>query len=185
MVLLPTIPLCLDTILFEQITFTVSRLKASAITSNVPHSITNHTLVMTHYGAKLLPNNTIVGGTVAHIGQVYFDQSLLEQVEKTAPYNTNRQAWTKNANDPIISLGVANNDDPIINYSLLGSKIEDGVFGWITVGADVTNKRTVNQASWYSAQGGIKDPNAAGIGSFIFPGGNTGGAAGGGRKPPK
>jgi hypothetical protein len=112
-------------------------------------------------GATRLPNNTVQfgTGTMSHIGQFYFDQTLLDQVEATAPYNTNKQAWTKNAQDFLIAAGVANNDDPVINYVFLGNKVTDGVFGFITVGVDTTAKRQISVASWWGANGGQTNPS--------------------------
>jgi len=124
---------------------------------------------MVHIGATKLPNNTIQGGTgtISHIGQFYMDQALLDQVEKVPPYSTNRQSWTKNAQDMLIAYGAANNDDPMINYVLLGSKVEDGIFGFITIGVDTSVKRTINPATWWGASGGTKNPTGpTGNGGF-------------------
>jgi hypothetical protein len=121
---------------------------------------------MVHIGATKLPNNTIQGGTgtISHTGQFYFDQALLDEVEQTPPYNTNKQSWTKNAQDFLIAAGAVNNNDPIINYVLLGRKVEDGIFGFITLSIDTTAERKVNPATWWGASGGIKNP--AGPGDF-------------------
>lgn len=112
-----------------------------------------------HIGATLLPNNTISGGTLSHIGQTYFDQSFLDAVEKTAPYSTNRIARTANSADMWMTQGAANSDDPVWNYALLGSSVDQGIFSWMTMGVDVTAHRTISHASEYGANGGVKNPN--------------------------
>lgn len=114
---------------------------------------------MVHIGATKLPNNTIQGGNIAHIGEFYFDQALLDQVEQTPPYDTNKQNWTKNADDFMLPEGVANNDDPMISYVLLGPKVQDGILGFITIGVNTTMKREITPATWWGASGGIKNPN--------------------------
>lgn len=44
--------------------------------------------------ATLQENNTYTGGTTLHIGQVYFDDTLMNAVEATYPYNTNPIEYT-------------------------------------------------------------------------------------------
>jgi hypothetical protein len=119
---------------------------------------------MVHIGATKLSNNTIQGGTgtISHTGQFYFDQTLLDAVEKTAPYNTNKQAWTKNNQDFLIAAGVVNGNDPVINYVLLGQNVEDGIFGFITISVDTTAERKINPATFWGESGGIKNPNGPG-----------------------
>ncbi|KAK2040017.1 aromatic compound dioxygenase, partial [Colletotrichum somersetense] len=64
---------------------------------------TNHVHAIAHIGATKLPNDTITGGRVAHIGQMYFDQKLLDAVEELPPYSANHQAVTRNAQDRLMS----------------------------------------------------------------------------------
>jgi hypothetical protein len=129
---------------------------------------------MAHLNATMLPNNTISGGTVSHVGQLFFDQSLLEAVEATAPYNTNTQPLTTNEQDFIMAQE-AELGDPVLHYTMLGSTIEDGLFGWIAFGVDPSANRTVNAAARYGSDGGHANPNQG------FPGGPmpTGGFPGG------
>ncbi|KAF2669145.1 aromatic compound dioxygenase, partial [Microthyrium microscopicum] len=108
---------------------------------------TNHIHVMTHTGQEELPNKTIKGGKINHVGQIYFDQSLTTEVEKTAPYADNKQQWTLNKADMIMAGGTSGNADNVVNYVLLGNKLEDGVFGWINFGIDAASARDVRVAS--------------------------------------
>jgi len=52
-----------------------------------------------HTNTTLLLNGSYAGGTVAHIGQLFFDESLQSAVEATYPYNTNTQLVTSNDDD--------------------------------------------------------------------------------------
>lgn len=131
---------------------------------------------MVHLDYTVLPNNTITGGRVAHVGQMYFDQSLLEAVEKLGPYATNQQQWTQNAQDFLFMMG-ANGDDPVVRYTLLGDKLEDGIFAWIRFGVDASADRRYTPAAYIDESGGHMNPNgpvqppgAAGPGGG-FPGG--------------
>lgn len=129
---------------------------------------------MAHLNATVLPNNTIAGGTVSHVGQLFFDQSLISTVESTVPYTENTQPLTTNEQDFIMQQEAANGD-PVLEYTFLGSKVEDGLFGWIAFGVDPSANRTVNAAAHWGQDGGKANPNP-GFPSGPFP---TGGFPGG------
>lgn len=128
------------------------------------------TLVMVHINATTLPNNTISGGTISHVGQVFFDQSLISAVEAVAPYKSNTQPLTTNEQDFIMAQE-AETTDPIMHYTLLGNKVEDGLFGWIAFGVDAKANKTVSAAANYGKGGGKANPNAGFPGGIPFPSG--------------
>ncbi|PSN60674.1 aromatic compound dioxygenase [Corynespora cassiicola Philippines] len=121
---------------------------------------TNHLHTIIHHGATLLPNNTIQGGTISHVGQFYIDQSFMDRVEKTAPYNTNTQAVTKNAQDPLFNMGKQGGDDPVMKISLIGSKIEDGLYATIDVGVNPRARQNPQAVNKWTASGGVPVPNS-------------------------
>jgi len=51
---------------------------------------------------------------------------------------------TTNASDSIF-LGEAASSDPVVEYSLLGSSISDGIFGWVAFGINVSKTISVKQ----------------------------------------
>jgi hypothetical protein len=118
----------------------------------------NHTaspLAMVHSGVKREANGTITGGNITHISQLYFDQSLITAVEKTAPYTLNKQDLTLNRNDGLLrQTSTAQADDPFFRYVMLGNKIEDGLFAYIRLGVDTSSAWTVNPAAFRDASGG-------------------------------
>jgi len=118
---------------------------------------------MSHLNATLLPNNTVSGGTVAHVGQMFFDQSLLTQVTTVEPYASNTQQQTTNAQDNIME-GASEGDDPVLEYVFLGSSVAQGIFGWINVGIDPGYARNVSAAATFSSEGGYKNPSSGGMG---------------------
>jgi hypothetical protein len=126
---------------------------------------------MVHFNATILPNNTITGGTVSHVGQLFFDQALITEVEKVAPYSTNTQPLTTNAQDFIMAQE-SENGDPVLEYTFLGANVESGIFGWIAFGVDPSANRTVVAAATYGENGGKSNPNAGMPGG---PGGPPGG----------
>ncbi|KAL5427625.1 hypothetical protein PMIN07_009107 [Paraphaeosphaeria minitans] len=110
-----------------------------------------HIHVLAHQNARTAVKSygtVLTGGTISHVGQLFFDQSLITSVEKTAPYNTNKQTLTTNAKDGILA-GEAATSDPVLNYVLLGSTVSDGIFGWATVGINTKLSKTVKAAANY------------------------------------
>ncbi|QKX58820.1 uncharacterized protein TRUGW13939_05948 [Talaromyces rugulosus] len=135
---------------------------------------TTHHHVVGHIGnVTQLSNNTITGGTVAHIGQLFWDQDLIYEVEATSPYNTNNITITTNADDHVFDDETEDStSDPVINYVRVGDTIGDGIFGWITI--------AVNQSATY-------DPNYSFVltsgGGVAESGGDDSGAPGGSGPP--
>ncbi|KAK4445799.1 Intradiol ring-cleavage dioxygenase, partial [Podospora aff. communis PSN243] len=133
-----------------------------------------HIHAIVYLGATKNANNTISGGRASHIGQIYFDQSLLTNVGRVTPYNNNRMAITQNVNDFLFRAG-ANGDDPIVRYNFVGSKLEDGLFAWIRFGINQQTSRPLNPAAYWTANGGVMNPTGP-----VRPGMGAGGGFGGG-----
>lgn len=132
-----------------------------------------HLHVITHQNAAAKENNTIWDTTLTHIGQAFFDQALIDQVEKTAGYKTNRQAPMKNANDAILLQETQGGADPFFEYVLLGSTLEDGIFGWFSFGINTTYHRPIMPVALNYKEGGqivTTNPKLAGF-AQLFPGG--------------
>ncbi|TKY89032.1 hypothetical protein EX895_001563 [Sporisorium graminicola] len=134
---------------------------------------TTHIHIVAHVNATLLGNNTLANAQstgAVHIGQLFFDQDLINQVETTSPYTTNTQELTTNADDFILLEEAASEgSDPIVEYVLLGDKIEDGIFAWTTVAVDVDAKYTTDAASTWTENGGVANSG----GQFQGPPGQT------------
>ncbi|KAI9713191.1 MAG: hypothetical protein M1820_001176 [Bogoriella megaspora] len=124
---------------------------------------TNHMHVLAHLNATVLPNDTITGGTISHVGQLFFDQDLLEEVETTSPYSTNTQDVTTNAEDSIFQQE-ATGFDPVVEYVLLGDTVDDGLLGWVSFGINITANYSVNPAATLTSEGGVAD-NSTGSGA--------------------
>ncbi|KAG4438027.1 hypothetical protein IFR05_006486 [Cadophora sp. M221] len=114
-----------------------------------------HIHVLVHFNGTSFENGTYAGGYVSHVGQLYFDQDLISAVEATGVYTTNTQSLTTNADDSILSAGVANGHDPFVEYSYLGNSVEDGIFAWISFGVDLTSQQTLTGAATLTENGGV------------------------------
>lgn len=125
---------------------------------------TNDTIVRTN-GTLLGSNSTT---QASHVGQLFFDQSLITKVEKTSPYSTNTQDLTLNADDMILG-EEADTSDPFVEYVLLGNDISDGILAWISIGIDPTPDQEISFAATHYEDGGVANKN-----------GDMGGAPGGG-----
>ncbi|KAL2860020.1 Intradiol ring-cleavage dioxygenase [Aspergillus pseudodeflectus] len=137
---------------------------------------TTHVHVVAHIGAQTLPNNTITGGHVAHIGQLFFDQDLITEVEATYPYNTNEVEITLNADDHVVQDETEDSaSDPFFEYALLGDSLEDGIFAWITLGVNVSASYDTSYAALLTADGGVANSESSGPGDAA---GGEGGAGG-------
>ncbi|KAJ5595426.1 uncharacterized protein N7459_001634 [Penicillium hispanicum] len=139
-----------------------------------------HIHVLTHAvnETSVLANHTLSGLYTAkssHVGQLFFDQDLISSVEKTAPYSTNTQDITTNADDSILA-EEADTIDPFMEYVLLGDDISDGLFAWITVGIDGTEDSDITPAAYYTEEGGIENENS-GMGMGGSPPGSSSASA--------
>ncbi|KAH8898445.1 aromatic compound dioxygenase [Thozetella sp. PMI_491] len=133
-----------------------------------------HIHIMVHTNATLYVNGTLGNDvTASHVGQAFFDQDLISAVEAVAPYSTNTQDLTTNADDSILSEEAATDGvDPLMQYTLLGDSIEDGLLAWLAFGINTTYSSTVTPAAFYYASGGVANANSGG------------GMGGGGGAPP-
>ncbi|KAF3015570.1 hypothetical protein G7054_g14458 [Neopestalotiopsis clavispora] len=115
-----------------------------------------HVHVVAHVGAGLLENGTLTGGNVSHIGQLFYDQDLITQVEATYPYNTSDVEITLNTADRVFSLESENDNDPVFEYVFLNDDdVTDGIFSWITIGVDPTASYETSYAALLTAGGGV------------------------------
>ncbi|KAJ4388194.1 hypothetical protein N0V93_008801 [Gnomoniopsis smithogilvyi] len=151
---------------------------------------TTHQHIIAHINATLLPNNTITGGNIAHVGQIFYDQDLLDAVEATYPYNTNTIARTANADDQILAAETEDSSsDPLVEYALLGDEITDGLFGWITIAVNVSASYDPTYRFARTASGGVQECGGSQGGGTLpndpcnFTSSDTTGGAGNGTGP--
>lgn len=129
---------------------------------------------MSTLDATVNANDTLSGGSITHVGQMFFDQDLISLVEAEEPYAGNTQELTTNAEDRILQ-EEATDVDPFLEYVLLGDSIADGVFGWLAFGMDSKTSYNITPAVYYGENGGVANPNSGG--------GRPGGAAPSGARP--
>lgn len=101
-------------------------------------------------------NGTISGVTAMHVGQLFFDQDLITEVDTVSPYSDDDSTLTTNAEDSIFA-GEAATSDPIVQYVLLGDTIDEGLLAWISVGVDTSESYDVTPAAVLTEDGGVSE----------------------------
>ncbi|KAH8823820.1 aromatic compound dioxygenase [Flagelloscypha sp. PMI_526] len=132
---------------------------------------TTHIHVMANSNGTVFSNGTFKAETVKHVGQLFFDQSLITEVEAYPPYNTNTQPLTTNADD-IFMPGETTNIDPVVEYTYLGDDASAGIFAWISFGINTTVAHNVSKAATWTEDGSVTNPNA-GLPGGLPPPSNT------------
>ncbi|CAF1624148.1 unnamed protein product [Didymodactylos carnosus] len=82
-----------------------------------------------------------MGGHVSHIGQLYFNETLTDQISQLAPYNTRRGERLRLTNDFIYTR--LNGSAAMVNVQLKNeaNNLSGGIIGHVTLG--VNSKQTV------------------------------------------
>lgn len=125
-----------------------------------------HTHLLSHTNATLLPNGTIsvFNKPVAHIGQLFYPESLRSAVEATYPYNTNTVDVTTNDEDMWTIVQADSSYDPFPEFLYLGDDITDGLFAWIQIGinstVDYQDDSYYAVAGYLAADGGHAETNS-------------------------
>lgn len=134
-----------------------------------------HIHVLVHSNATIHPNGTIGQDNLAsHVGQAFFDDSLIAAVEATSPYTSNQQILTLNADDHILAQEAdPDGVDPLMQYALLGDDIADGIFAWLSFGINVTAINEASAAADYYAIGGVANARGSGGPGAGRPHGNS------------
>lgn len=112
-----------------------------------------HTIL--HINATVRENGTIFDTEAGHIGQTFWDQSVIDQVELLSPYNTNTQTRTANSDDRVFAEEAASSD-PVFNYVMIGDTLQDGLLGWLTLGVNTSLSVSISPAAEYYASGGVE-----------------------------
>lgn len=116
-----------------------------------------HLHVVAQTNVTLLPNNTYTGGTTLHVGQLYFEDTLISAVEATTPYNENTIAYTTWELDGWMLEEATTDYDPFVDYVQLSENLEDGLLAWITIAVDLGSDHSSNltAAAHYYGTGGV------------------------------
>ncbi|KAF9029792.1 hypothetical protein BDZ89DRAFT_1065081 [Hymenopellis radicata] len=84
--------------------------------------------------------NTLTASSIQHVGQIFYEESLINQVYEMEPYSAHLDTLTRVTNDEDKLYPSANSAgySAVISTQLLGSTLADGLVGYITVGVNVS-----------------------------------------------
>jgi protocatechuate 3,4-dioxygenase beta subunit len=100
-----------------------------------------HVHVMTHIKPKIRHDGTIVSNTATHIGQLFFDQMLIVDMEKLPVYRTNKKSLTLNAEDYYF-MEAMRTSNPIMPWMRLEwPGHEHAILSWMPIGVNMSNVR--------------------------------------------
>ncbi|KDN34881.1 hypothetical protein RSAG8_12068, partial [Rhizoctonia solani AG-8 WAC10335] len=91
-----------------------------------------HTIVTTNW--TYLTNGTVVSksGNTRHIGQIFFDEELSDQVLATPAYQNSTQIRLENYRDAILSVQNSHGHNAFVDPVMVGETVEDGVLAYIS-----------------------------------------------------
>lgn len=137
-----------------------------------------HTHLLTKSNVTLRENGTTEGGAVTHIGQLFYPEDLITDVESFAPYNTNTVERTTNDEDMWSIVQADASYDPFAECVYLGDIAADGLLAWIQIGinasADHSDDEYYAVAATYYEGGGIANGESSLGGAGGAPGNGTG-----------
>ena len=131
---------------------------------------------MTHNADGILEsNNTYLNSTMSHVGQIFFDQSLINSTDSYSPYSGNTQSLTLNEDDNILT-SVWDTIDPMANYVYLnGQDLSDGLLMWSTLVVNQSASYDPSPAAYYYETGGVANGDSS-FGGGAPPSGSMSGA---------
>jgi hypothetical protein len=74
----------------------------------------------------------------SHVPNLFFDESLKQEIYKTWPYNRDPNKYTTNADGVFLPEIVKASIDPTRQYVYVGDKLSDSLFEWITLRINAT-----------------------------------------------
>ncbi|KAG9248776.1 Intradiol ring-cleavage dioxygenase-like protein [Calycina marina] len=106
-------------------------------------------------------NGTYAGGYVSHVRQIYSDQSLINVINTMPVYTTNSQNTMLNQNDGTFA-GEAAARDLVPECSILPDDVEDGIFGWVAFGIDLTYQYIIHAVATLTVGSSVANPGGGG-----------------------
>lgn len=97
-----------------------------------------HLTAQTNVTSSNYTDSSYNAASVQHIGQLFFNETLINSVYELDPYSAHLDTLNRTINSEDSVYSVANGDgySAEISVSLLGASISDGLVGYITVGVN-------------------------------------------------
>lgn len=136
-----------------------------------------HTHLLTKSNVTVRDNGTTDGGAVTHIGQLFYPEDLITEVETFEPYNTNTVDRTTNDDDMWSITQADASYDPFPEFVYLGDSAADGILAWIQIGINASADHSEDEyyavAATYYEDGGVANGESQMGGGGGAPGNGT------------
>lgn len=78
--------------------------------------------------------------SVQHIGQIFFDEDLINAVYETSPYSDHLSTLNRTLTDvdSVYTVAATAGYSPVVSVEKLGDEYEDGLVGYITIGVNTS-----------------------------------------------
>lgn len=106
-----------------------------------------HVHVMTHIDPEIDHDGAIVGTRATHIGQLFFDQTLILDVEKQPAYSTNKKELTLNGDDYYFREALRTSDPIMPWMGLQWPGYDHAILSWMPIGVNMSYVREVSVAA--------------------------------------
>lgn len=112
---------------------------------------TVHTHVMVHQNINYHDNGTIISasGQLRHVGQIFYDEEINNQVLAQAAYQDTGNNRTYNAQDGILQQANEGGYSAYAEIEFLGETLADGLLGYITIGIDTTASYNISTNNYW------------------------------------
>lgn len=107
--------------------------------------------------ANITNGTSYSASKVQHIGQLFFEEDLLNDIYQQEPYSAHLKTLnrTTNAEDSLFSTATSEGYSAIVSIAQLGNDYEDGIIGYITVGVNASAAGVVTTGGSVNVQGYI------------------------------
>lgn len=93
---------------------------------------TIHQHIVVGESATVQPNGSLAaGGSAFHVGQLFWDRALVDEIENTTPRTTNSEGFVYGRQET-----EDNDPEPIYSHALFGEDVISGLPAWIVLGVD-------------------------------------------------
>ncbi|CCO34095.1 hypothetical protein BN14_08187 [Rhizoctonia solani AG-1 IB] len=107
-----------------------------------------HTMIQTNY--SVATNGSIIShaGSLHHIGQLFFEETLNDKIVTQGVYANTTQIRTYNVEDSILDSENADGYNAILSTELLGETEVDGILAYMTIGVDPTFTNSIYSSNY-------------------------------------
>ncbi|KAF8684503.1 Aromatic compound dioxygenase [Rhizoctonia solani] len=97
-------------------------------------------------------NGTFIAGRAMHTGQIFFNESIVQEIAQLAPYNTNNVSRLTNDDDQWFAYENAEGYDAVMDVVYAGQDVSEGLIGSIIVGLNTSYTSVELSTQWWAGE---------------------------------